>query len=91
MTPQKAIEQLAEMQKQIIDGSNIFRDIAEVIGNLDGVRLAALSEVAASLEELPDHAALLMAHRILANNNPDGMCTGDVVNSANRTKVSHAR
>lgn len=47
------------------------------------VRLAALAEVAAALSELPDHAGLLMAHRILATNTPDGVHRGSLINSSN--------
>src|SRR5690349_4788907 len=84
MTPQIAIEKLDDMQRQIIHGSRIFGDIADVIRNLEAVRLSALTSVAEVINGLPDDSVLNrraeLAHRILANNNPDGLFTGSVVN-----------
>ena len=82
MTTKEAVERLDEMQSQIIHGKRTFGDIADVILKLELVRLAALKEVAAALdlEERPSES-LLLAHRILANNNPKGLFTGGTVNS----------
>lgn len=74
MTPNEAIETLDRMQRQIIHGSRIFGDIADVIRNLDSVRVEALKELGTHLE-LEDRPpeTLLHAHRILATNNPEGI------------------
>lgn len=84
MTTKEAIERLDSMQSQIIHGKRIFGDIAVVIRNLEAVRIEALKEIGThlELEERPPET-LLHAHRILANNNPEGVFTGSVVNSAN--------
>ena len=77
------------MQSQIIHGKRTFGDIADVIRNLEAVRIEALKEIGThlELEERPPET-LLHAHRILANSNPEGVFTGATVNSAN-TEVRH--
>lgn len=76
MTTKEAINNLDDMQRQIIHGSRIFADIADVIRNLESVRLEALKEIGTHLE-LEEHPAetLLHAHRILANSDPKGVFT----------------
>lgn len=87
MNSQDAIKRLDEMQSQIIHGSNIFGDIADVIRNLEAVRIAALAEVCRNLEETDKTSAIskasLSAHRILACSDPSGVNNAPVVNSAN--------
>jgi hypothetical protein len=87
MNSKDAIKRLDEMQSQIIHGSNIFGDIADVIRNLEAVRIAALAEVCRIIEETekspPISKASLLAHRILACSDPAGVNDCAVVNSAN--------
>jgi len=82
MTTKEAIERLESMQSQIIHGNRIFGDIADVIRNLEAVRIAALAEVSQMLKEInvdsPPEESACKAHRILANSNPEGVFTGDV-------------
>lgn len=93
MTPKIAIEKLDDMQRQIIHGSRIFGDIADVIRNLEAVRLAALKEtgkaISAAENDLTDIESMATAHRILANNNPDGQFLGDVVNASSANAEAH--
>lgn len=95
MTTKEAIEKLDDMQRQIIHGSRTFGDIADVIRNLEAVRLAALKEsakaISAAEKELTDIESMCAAHRILANNNPDGQFLGASENlcSAN-DKLRHS-
>lgn len=74
------------MQGQIIHGKRTFGDIADLLRNSEQVRLAALFQVGLALEEPASHEqneALGKAHRILANNRPDGEFVGAMDNSAN--------
>lgn len=83
MTTKQAIESLDSMQSQIIHGKRTFGDIADVIRNLEAVRLAALEQVGKHEESVGASDYLYAAHRILANSNPSGVFIGGVVNSAN--------
>lgn len=87
MNSKDAIKRLDEMQSQIIHGSNIFGDIADVIRNLEAVRIAALAEVCRIAEEIPADSPFckptFMAHRILACSDPSGVNNAPVTNSAN--------
>lgn len=87
MTPKQAIESLDSMQSQIIHGKRTFGDIADVIRNLEAVRIAALAEVCRVIEETEKSPAIskasLSAHRILACSDPSGVNNCPVVNSAN--------
>lgn len=74
MSPNDAIEKLDEMQSQIIHGSRIFGEIADLIRNSEKVRRAALFHVGLVIEKAEYGIAamdqLSAAHRILANNQP---------------------
>lgn len=50
MTPSEAIQELDAMQRQIIHGSRIFGDIADVIRALQ-LKLAKANETIAALNE----------------------------------------
>lgn len=88
MTPQIAIEKLDDMQRQIIHGSRIFGDIADVIRNLEAVRLSALMAVGEVINGLPDDPVLnqraAKTHRILACCDPAGMNNAPAINSENK-------
>lgn len=75
------------MQAQIIHGKRTFGDIADVIQNLEAVRIAALAEVCRVAEETPDSSPvckpIFLAHRILACSDPAGVNSSPVTNSAN--------
>lgn len=75
MTTKEAIERLDSMQNQIVQfhSKHTFRDIADVILNLEAVRIAALKQVAKHEETVGASDCLYLAHRILANNNPEGL------------------
>ena len=84
MTTEEAIERLDVMQRQILHGSRMFADIADVIRNSEKVRVAARRQVKIAIEQctrerIPEQA-LQLAHRILANNRPDGEFAGMVEN-----------
>jgi hypothetical protein len=88
MTTKEAIERLDSMQSQIIHGKRTFGDIADVIRNLEAVRIAALAEVCRITEQISDDSPLckptFLAHRILACSDPAGVNDAPVTNSANK-------
>lgn len=67
--------------------TNIMAQLAEVIRKQESVRLAALKAVGSAIDrmalQLPPDDDAFLAHRILANGEPDSTFNGEVINSAN--------
>lgn len=85
MTPKEAINWVNSLECQEIHFKHVYHGVANVILNLEDVRIAALAEVARITEAIQDDSPLckhaLRAHRILACSKTSGENDAPTINS----------